>query len=97
MGMAFGAFIPAPEFETVRGVFGIIDQAVGEGATNERERLLAAYYQARDALGLTLETQEGTTIPTSWIHIAAVDPDQYEVEAQIADSSFFNGVLGKSE
>ncbi len=91
MGMAFGAFMPAPEFEAVRGVFALFDQAMDEGATDERERLLAAYYQARDALDLTLVDEDGATIPTEWIHIPSYEPEVYEVEVHILDRSFFGG------
>jgi hypothetical protein len=89
MGMAFGVFVPAPAFEAVRGVFAIFDQAARAGVIDEEERLLTAYYQARDALGLALVIQEGVTVPTEWIHISAIEPDVYEVEAHITDPSFF--------
>ncbi len=91
MGMAFGVFVPAPAFEAVRGVFATFDQAMNEGAPDERKRLLVAYYQARDALGLTLVAEDGVTIPTEWIHIPAWEPDVYEVEVHIIDLSFFGG------
>lgn len=89
LGMTLGAFVPAPAFETVRSVFATFDQAARAGAPDEEERLLTVYYQARDALGLTLVTQEGVTVPTEWIHISATEPGEHEVEAHITDPSFF--------
>ncbi len=94
MGMAFGAFVPAPAFEAVRGVFATFDQTARAGAIDEEERLLTAYYQARDALGLTLVARDGVTVPTEWIHISAVEPDEYEMEVNITDSTFFTGDRG---
>ncbi len=91
MGMAFGAFVPAPGFEVVRGVFATFDQAACAGAIDEEERLLTAYYQARDALGLTLVAEDGATVRAEWIHVSAVELDEYEVEVQIIDPSFFAG------
>ena len=97
MGMAFGVFAPAPAFETVRGVFALFDQAARERVADEEDRLLAAYFQARDALGLTLVAEDGVTIATEWIHICGLEPDEYEVEVHVTDPSFFNGKPGKSE
>ena len=86
----------------VREVFLLYTDAQGE--TRELDKpdlaMLAAYFQARDALNLTLVTSEGFFMSTSWIHI--IDWGEFgrevgepiEVQAQIDDVTFWQNVRG---
>lgn len=70
MGVVFGAFVPAPEYEQVRPVFRIHSPlALVAFPTDSEEAELARYYAARDALGLGVETAEGRPVPVSCVHV----------------------------
>jgi hypothetical protein len=92
MGVAFGAFEPLPAYQAVRPLFLLFTEAEearrrGEAALAEEQ--LAAYYQARDALQLTLQTAEGHVVPASAIHIADWGDLGREVEVHISDPVFW--------
>jgi hypothetical protein len=93
MGTATGLFTPTDGYQRVQPVFRLFAQAHGD-AGRQDDRLLAAYYRAPDALSLTLETEDGTEIPTSVVHIAdfrdEIDETSCEVEVHVRDSSFFS-------
>ncbi len=89
MGMAFGAFVPTSNYESVRHVFDLFRDATDRKSDSEASALRAAYYRERDALDLRLETQDSRVISTNWIHIVEYDPSYYELEVQIPDPSFF--------
>jgi hypothetical protein len=62
---------------------------------------LTAYYQARDALNLTLVTTDGHFVSTSWIHIVDWGElgrevgEPLEVHVQIDDETFWQTVRGE--
>lgn len=95
MAVAHGQFDPLPAYELVRPVLLSISEAQGgePGSSVADLTKLAQAFQVRDALNLTLETEEGKVIPTSWIHI--YDWGELElraprtIDAQIPDASFF--------
>jgi hypothetical protein len=92
MGVAFGAFEPSPAYQAVRPLFLLVTEAEDARRRGEialAEEQLAAYYQARDALQLTLQTAEGHVVPTSAIHIADWGELGREVAAHISDPAFW--------
>jgi hypothetical protein len=92
MGVAWGAFEPAPAYEAVRAVFQLFTEALPDGgppANRADEEKLARYYRARDALDLTLQTAEGQVVPTTTIHIVDWDELGREVEVHISDLAFW--------
>ena len=94
MGMACGAFSPAPDYVRVQAVFRLFAEANAETAAEATdEEKLARYYAARDALGLQLAEPTGRVIPTGVIHIAdytvELGPDAIEVEVVLDDPGFF--------
>jgi hypothetical protein len=70
-GRARGAFRPGVGYELVEPVFRLYTAAVPtpDGDVVD-EDTLARYHRSRDALGLTLEEPDGTTVRISGIHIA---------------------------
>lgn len=92
MGVAFGAFEPLPAYQALRPLFLLFteaEEARGRGETALAQRQLATYYQARDALQLTLQTAEGDVVPTSTIHIVDWSSLGYEVEVHISDPTYW--------
>jgi hypothetical protein len=92
MGVAFGAFEPSPAYQAVRSLFLLFTAAAEarrRGETALAEEQLAAYYQARDALQLTLQTVAGQVVPTRVIHIADWGDLGREVEVHISDPAFW--------
>ncbi len=93
MGMALGAFEPLPAYQAIQSVFLLFIEA--EEARIRGEAALAAeqlttYYQARDALRLTLQTATGRLIPTSNIHIMDFGEEVgREVHVGILDPTFW--------
>ena len=96
MGVARGRFTPSPAYERVRPVFRMYVEAQRETGTSD-ENLIAAYYRRRDALGLTVETDDGKPIPASTVHIEDMmdeeDETACEVEVHVRDASFFVSAL----
>jgi hypothetical protein len=91
MGFAFGEFDPLPAYQVVRPVFRLFteaEEARSRGETAAAEKQFASYYQARDALQLTLRTAGGHIVPTSVIHIYDWGDLGREVEVQISDPAF---------
>ncbi len=92
MAVAFGDFEPLPAYDSVRYVFQLFIQAIPDNSRHEQhtdEQKLAQYYQARDALQLSLQDADGRFIPTSFIHIVDFDDLGREVESQITDTEFW--------
>jgi hypothetical protein len=94
MGVALGAFYPAPDYSRVQAVFRLFAEATPETSAHATdEEKLARYYAARDALGLQLAEPTGRLIRTDTIHIAdytvEAGPDAIEVEVALSDSTFF--------
>jgi hypothetical protein len=93
MAVAFSQFSPSVAYESVRDTFQLFTAALGEPNSQVDAQKLAEYYPARDALGLRLESAQGTPIETGWIHSADWRdefPDaELEIEAQVADPTFW--------
>lgn len=89
MAVAFGTFEPVPAYEVVRGIFLLFTDAHDEQGHLADKAKLARYYQTRDALRLTLETSQGRTISTNWIHIADWGDLGCEISVQITDPAFW--------
>jgi hypothetical protein len=91
MGIAFGTFHPLAPYQAVRPVFLQFTQAVPSSGETPDERKLAEYYAARDRLGLALETEDGTSMTTGFIHIVdwgEGEEDHMEVEVLVTDPRF---------
>ena len=69
-GRAWGAFRTGMGYELVQPVFRLFAEAVPRIGEPRDPELLARYHKSRDALDLELTDANGTTIPTSVIHIA---------------------------
>jgi hypothetical protein len=92
MGVAFGAFDPLPAYQTVQSVFLLFAEAEESrmrGASTLAQEQLTTYYQALDALRLTLQTGEGRIVPSSAIGIVDFGEVGREVEVHISDSTFW--------
>lgn len=89
--IAFGAFHPLPPYQAVRPVFLQFTAALPDSGGTPDEGQLADYYVARDHLGLILETEEGISLRTVYIHIVdwgEGEDEPMEVEVQILDPRF---------
>jgi hypothetical protein len=93
MGVAFGAFDPLPAYLEVQPIcllFAEAEEARMRGEAALAAEQLTTYYQARDALRLTLQTTEGRIIPTSAIHIVDFGEEVgRQVEVHISDPTFW--------
>jgi hypothetical protein len=69
MGVAWGQFLPTAAFAGVQDVFRQF-AAAHDQAGKADPAIVQAYYDARDRLGLTVESESGQVIPTEAIHIA---------------------------
>ena len=69
-GKARGRFRPGVGYDLVQPVFNLYAEAVPAPGAEVRDRdKLDRYLKSRDALGLSLEDDQGRTIPTTAIHI----------------------------
>jgi hypothetical protein len=93
MGIAFGRFYPLPAYESVRPVFLLFTQALGVTRAQTDRMRLDQYYQARDALHLTIETADGRVVPTTAIHVVDWGPSEndepLELEIQTSDAAIW--------
>ena len=88
MGIAFGTFHPLASYQVVRPVFLQFTEAQPASGGAPDERKLADYYAARDRLGLVLETEDGTTLTTGFIHLVdwgEGEEDHMEIEVRVTD------------
>lgn len=93
MEIAFGVFYPLPPYETVRAVFLLFTEAQPESGKQADQEKLSKYYAGRDALSLSLETENGPKLETGYIHIVDWGPKydaDLEVEVQVKDASFWS-------
>jgi len=99
MGVALGRFDPAPAFELVRPVFLMQVEAMSQARESLDQTQLEEYWQAQDALLLTLQTEEGRIVPTSWINITdwsnLGSDEPCEITAQIPDAAFWERWSGQ--
>ncbi len=93
-GRARGVFRPGIGYELVEPVFRLYTEAVPEagGAVRDHAKL-ERYHTSRDALGLTLEDEDGTIVRTSGIHIADYTTrggdDARQLEVLIPDQDYW--------
>jgi hypothetical protein len=90
-GIAFGTFHPLAPYQAVRSVFLQFTQALPSSGGTPDERKLVEYYAARDRLGLVLETEDGRSLTTNFIHIVdwgEAEQDHMEIEVQVTDPRF---------
>ena len=89
MGLAFGQFLPAEAYATVREVF----RESTEAAEAKDQQALEQCCRRRDDLALTLQDGEGREIAVGWIEIqdftSMLGDAAYQVEIQILEPDFF--------
>jgi hypothetical protein len=90
MRFAFGAFTPGPAYELMRPVFHLFVAAHSEDWRSMDESKLTEYYRARDALGLTLESDDGRLFKTGVIHIVDLGELGRHLEVQVPDDVFWD-------
>ena len=93
LGRARGRFRPGVGYELVQPVFKLFSDAIpAPGADVTDAEKLARYHKSRDALGLSLEDDQGRQIRTSAIHIADyshLNLGTIEIEALISDTEYW--------
>ncbi len=92
MGVALGAFEPLPAYDEVQPVFQLVveaEDAHARGEMAQSEDIQFRCQQARDALDLTLQSADGSLIPTSFIHIIDYGDVGREIHAHITDPAFW--------
>lgn len=86
MGVVFGRFHPLPAYEAVAGVFRRRAEEMPEHGP-EDEAAFRRYLDARDALGLSVETEDGVRVETGWVEIqdfsTAVGVEELEAAVQL--------------
>jgi hypothetical protein len=90
MGVIYGDFIPTTAYERVRHVFRLYATA-GTVLGNQDEAKLNAYYAARDALDLRIESGGGFQCPISTVHVEdlSVELGEYRVMVWTDDVGAF--------
>ena len=91
-GRARGRFRPGVGYDLVQPVFQLYAEAVpARGAAVRDEAKLERYRKSRDALGLSLEDDEGRVVRTSAIHIEDYGAARggLEVEVLISDPAYW--------
>lgn len=93
LGRARGRFRPGVGYELVQPVFTLYSEAVpAPGADVADQEKLDRYHRSRDALGLSLEDENGRPIRTSAIHIADYSEKRggaIELEVLISDREYW--------
>lgn len=92
MAIAFGRFYPLAAYQSVRLVFLMFTGALPDSGGKSDEQKLAAYYAARDGLGLALAADDGATLTTSGVHIVdwgEREEDQMEIQVHVTDLRFW--------
>lgn len=94
LGRARGRFRPGTGYELVQPVFQLYAEAVpSPGAEVADTEKLDRYQRSRDALGLSLEDDNGRAILTSAIHISDYTGSRgggIELEVLISDRGYWN-------
>ena len=91
-GSARGRFRPGAGYDLVQPVFHLYAEAVPRrGADVQDQTKLDRYHKSRDALGLSLEDDQGRVIRTSAIHIEDYSASRggIEVEVLITDREYW--------
>ena len=101
LGRARGKFRPGVGYDLVQPVFQLFSEAIPTpgGKVADQEKL-HRYYRSRDALGLTLEDDEGRTIRTSSIHISDYSKradGTIDLEVLISDRDYWKNRPGVGE
>lgn len=98
LGRARGKFRPGVGYDLVQPVFQLFAEAIPTpGGKVADAQKLHRYYRSRDALGLSLEDDEGRAIRTSSIHISdySARPDgRIELEVLISDTEYWKNRPG---
>src|SRR4051794_29113914 len=96
MGVVDGVFVPSPAYERVRAVFRLYADA-GTSVANQDTAKLEAYYAARDALHLGVETEEGVQLPVIMVHVTDYSPEigEYEVSIWTEHTAAFESCAGE--
>ena len=69
-GVRTGVFLPAAGYEKVRHVFRLFSEAQSRAEPDDGDQGLLGYYiEARDRLGLTVRSEDGTAVRTGGVHI----------------------------
>ena len=90
MGTASGRFTSAPGYEDVRAVFQLFVAAQARSGPAARD-LLDEYYRRRDALALSVLSENGNELPVSVVHIEdyadELGADAVHIELHFGDRS----------
>ena len=91
MGILNGVFIPGPAYRDVEPVFRLFREA-GTSVADMDEEKMRAYFDARDALGLSLVAENGQPLSVNTIHIDdyAEELGEYEVTVWTDGTSEFD-------
>lgn len=93
LGRARGRFRPGMGYDLVQPVFRLFAEAVpSPGAPVADQEKLDRYHRSRDALGLSLEDDQGRQVRTSAIHIADYSHRKdgtIEIEVLINDAAYW--------
>ena len=91
-GTARGAFRPGVGYDLVQPVFHLYTEAVpARGAEVQDQAKLDRYLKSRDALGLSLEDDQGRVVRSSAIHIEDYGAKRggIQVEVLITDKEYW--------
>ena len=82
-GIGHGVFAPSAEYQSVKPVFDLLDQARTETDAAARDRLLERHYAEAAALALRLYAPRGEHWPTHSILVGAADSSaRLEIEVR---------------
>jgi hypothetical protein len=82
MGTAIGQFTPTAAYQRVRPIFRLFAQAQRDTGPADGQ-LLTEYYRSRDALALSVETDNGIVVPTTVVHIADFEEEVGEAACEV--------------
>jgi|SRR5579862_1272821 len=100
MGVATGVFHPGPDYPRIQPVFRLFADAVGAAERESCEPDLAAFFQARSRLALSVHRTDGQLIRSSSVHIydftVEVDEEALELEVIVADPDAWRSLTYES-
>jgi hypothetical protein len=88
MGVAWGTFVPTADFDLVRPVFRLFAEADLLPESAARREALARYYEARDAMSLSLSDPQGSGLRCSELHVHEIGEDGTTERLQLEVHSF---------
>ena len=92
MGVAWGIFSPTSDYENYRSIFRLYTKALTLQLEHEPyEENFKEYFEKKDQLSITLEQEDGKTIPITSLGITDFSNElgEYEVEVHISNPEFF--------